>query len=278
MYLNSVKTVAVDSVRFMVCAKEHPRCVLIFTPALGVPADYYLPLAETLNQQGIMVILNELRGNGMSTIIPGRHVDFGYRELVNQDLRIVVAWVQENVPEMPLFLGGHSLGGHLAFLYTAKYAGAIQGLILIASSVPYFKTYPLALALQIYLGSYVFQIIAWGMGFLPGKWFGFGRREARTLINEWSFTARTNRFKINGDPFEYNQALSKITCPILSICFKGDKFAPYQAVKSTAAKFNSDQLDLLYLDGVDYMAVNHFSWVERSENIHPIITNWVNGI
>jgi predicted alpha/beta hydrolase len=207
-----MKTAEVGTARFIISESKHPQVVLIFTPALGVPADYYLPLAESLNLHGIVVILNELRGNGMSTIVPGRNVDFGYGDLINQDLNNVVMWTGKNFPELPLLMGGHSLGGHLAFLYIAKYAVTIRGLLLIASSLPYFKMYPLVKALQIYLGSYVFRLTTRLFGYLPGKWFGFGRREAKTLIDEWSFIARTNRFKINGDPLEYNQALTRITC------------------------------------------------------------------
>lgn len=259
----------------MVCEADNPRCAVVFTPALGVPADYYSPLAQEFARQGVSTLVNELRGNGISTVKPDRNVDFGYGELINEDLFRVVAWARESYAGIPLLMGGHSLGGHLASLYTAKYGHAVHGLVLIASSVPYFRTYPSLQAVQIYFGSYLFQLTALGMGYLPGKLFGFGHREAKTLIDEWSTLARTNRFKIKGDAFEYDRALCRVDCPILSICFKGDKMAPLQAVRSTMAKFKSGNLELLYLDSDAFKFVNHFNWVKKSNIIGPLITNWL---
>jgi predicted alpha/beta hydrolase len=274
--LNSraIKTVVIDKACFMVCEAEAPRCAVVFTPALGVPAHYYSPLVQAFAQQGISTLVNELRGNGISTVKPGRNIDFGYGELINEDLHRVVVWTRDNYAGIPLLMGGHSLGGHLASLYTAKYGDAVQGLVLIASSLPYFRTYPPLQAVQIYFCSYLFQLTTLGMGYLPGKLFGFGRREAKTLIDEWSIIARTNRFRIKGDTFEYDRALRRVDCPILSICFKGDRMAPLEAVRSTTTKFQRDNLELLYLDSDSFEFVNHFNWVKRSNILGPLIANW----
>jgi predicted alpha/beta hydrolase len=65
---------------------ENPRAVLLFACAMGVDASYYVPFAEALSAEGILLAMCDLRGHGTSSLRPRRGVDFGYRECVELDI------------------------------------------------------------------------------------------------------------------------------------------------------------------------------------------------
>ena len=68
------------------CVPAHPIARLLWLPALGVAARHYLPLAQALAAKGVAVYLHEWRGNGSSSLRPSRALDWGYREVLEQDL------------------------------------------------------------------------------------------------------------------------------------------------------------------------------------------------
>ena len=107
-----------------------PRATVLVLPALGVPAAYYAPLAEGLSQRGHTVAAVDHRGNGGSSVRVRRGVDFGYASLV-EDTRIVL---RSATP--PVFVLGHSLGGHVAALAAAE-GDTLAGIALVASGTPH---------------------------------------------------------------------------------------------------------------------------------------------
>ncbi|MGB0213322.1 MAG: alpha/beta hydrolase, partial [Algiphilus sp.] len=63
-----------------------PAGRVLVLPALGVPARFYGRLAEQLAARGLEVAVLELRGTGESPLTPARHCDFGFRELLDEDI------------------------------------------------------------------------------------------------------------------------------------------------------------------------------------------------
>src|SRR3954466_6551854 len=62
------------------------RASLLWVPALGGAARHYEPLAPALNAQGFWLGLQEWRGLGSSDRRASRQSDWGYRELLTDDL------------------------------------------------------------------------------------------------------------------------------------------------------------------------------------------------
>lgn len=87
--------------------------LLYWLPAMGVPARHYLPLAEALAERGIGVVIHEWRGIGSSDQRAARRSNWGYRELLLDDLPAGMAYVRSKWLDTPLYLAGHSLGGRL---------------------------------------------------------------------------------------------------------------------------------------------------------------------
>lgn len=115
--------------------------VFVVWPALGVWATYYRPLAYGLCDAGADAVLFDLRGSGRSRPLAGRSTCYGYRELLTRDWPRALAVVRERFAARPVFLLGHSLGGQLSALYLALEPTTAAGLVLVATSTPYFPRY-----------------------------------------------------------------------------------------------------------------------------------------
>ena len=109
---------------------------LIFVHASMVHSEYYLPIALKWAQEGIRVILPDLRGHGRSQGHRGHLEDF--RQHVN-DVRRIYDHVQR-AHSAPIFLAGESYGALMAYLTCQNPLTNLCGAILIAPSFGlYFK-------------------------------------------------------------------------------------------------------------------------------------------
>ena len=186
----TLPVVAADDHRFDLLARvpAQPRACLLWLPALGVAARHYLPLADALAAYGIAVYLHEWRGNGSSSLRPSRTQDWGYRDLLEQDLPASLANVAGDAAT-PLIIGGHSLGAQLACCFAGLHPQRFARVWLVASGTPYWRTFPAPRGWTLPL---VYRFLPWlaqRQGVLHGKKLGFGGTEARGLIRDWSRVA-----------------------------------------------------------------------------------------
>ncbi len=233
-----VPLVAADGARsegrlFAPPAGATASAVAVCLPAMGVDARYYDPFAQALAARGVAALIAELRGNGSSSLRAGRGVDFGYRELV-VDVATAVAAARDRFPGLPIRLVGHSLGGHLSVLFVALRPREVDGVVLIAAGSPYFRAYAGRGRAFVLLGSLALRGISAALGYLPGRTVGFGGREARRLIAEWAFLARSGRFAFAGAPADLPAALAAADLPVLALSLAEDRYAPRGAVDHLA--------------------------------------------
>lgn len=241
-------------------------------PAMGAKAGYYGRLAEALQAAGFGAVISELRGHEESGGRPAsRGYDFGYDEMVSEDLAQAVATVRERFPDAPLHLLGHSLGGQLSCLYAAQHPGEVDGLVLIASAAVHWRNYgwrflPLSQA---------FGLTAKALGHFPGKRVGFASREARTVMADWAHVARTGRFATGSPRVDREDELAKVDLPVLAISLTGDTFAPRKAVDALADKLAHADLTRRHLTPDE--PTDHFKWARRPESVVPTIGEWVSA-
>jgi alpha-beta hydrolase superfamily lysophospholipase len=107
-----------------------PRAALIALHGLGDHSGLYPMLGEALAPRGIAVSLPDLRGNGRSPG-PRGHVD-SWDEL-REDLDAFVRRTRAELPGVPLFLLGNSLGGLVVLEYAARRPAALRGVIALAA-------------------------------------------------------------------------------------------------------------------------------------------------
>jgi predicted alpha/beta hydrolase len=115
------------------------KAVVVLPTAMGVKQDFYAPFAQFLAAQGFAVLTFDYRGMGQSvpaqyrTSLRGFKADlFDWAERdYNSVLREARAWV----PDVPLLVVGHSLGGQLPGLLPDNHL--IDGLLTVAAGSGY---------------------------------------------------------------------------------------------------------------------------------------------
>ena len=255
-----------DGHRYKLIARipPQPRATLLWLPALGVAAWHYLPLAEALAARGIAVFLHEWRGNGSSSLRASREVDWGYREILTQDLPCSHAALAAHGGAPTGIIGGHSIGAQLAACYLALHPQAFQTLWLVASGSPYWRTFP---APRRYLFPLAFQFVPWiadRRGLLRGRRYGFGGDEARTLMRDWASVGLSNRYAAAGLDVDLEAALSKLTVDAHGVLLAHDWFAPRCSMQALLDKMPQARSRISVLDR-DALGVraDHFAWMKQ---------------
>lgn len=255
---------------------EQPRASIVFMPALGVAARFYLLLAENLHDAGFNVLLMELRGQGDSSLRASRRVDFGFREALDEDLPAAMDWVLGKAAGTPLYLMGHSLGGHYAAITAGRLADRVDGVIVAACGSPWMQAFHGKTGLQIRLLCRMIPLLNAAFGYYPGHRVGFGGREARTLMNDWLDLARTNVYSARGMDEDFDAAIGRYTGPVLSLRMADDPFAPEAAMAAVTDKFHQATVSrhVITAEQIGDRA-DHFRWARKPEAVVEHILSWM---
>ena len=115
---------------------KRPQGVLQIAHGMAEHSARYEPFARYLNGQGFIVVASDHRGHGRTGEKSGQMGYFaktnGFDQVVD-DLYVVRSWIQEQYPQLPIFLMGHSMGSFLTRRYLQRYGATIAGAILMGS-------------------------------------------------------------------------------------------------------------------------------------------------
>ncbi|MFW2390161.1 MAG: alpha/beta fold hydrolase [Polyangiales bacterium] len=254
---------------------EAPRAVLLFACAMGVEASYYAPFAEAMGEAGIVLAMCDLRGHGTSSIRPSRGVDFGYRECIELDIPAAVDVVRARTTGLPLYVGGHSLGGQLMILHVAATRPDIAGMILVACAIPYFRNWQGRMRVMIQALAALFPVVGFVLGYVPGDRFGFGATEARTVMRDWSHNARTAKYEPIGSEVDYEAALHTLEVDLFTVGIDGDEMAPPNAVQFMFEKVPGARGSRVEAKLSERRPAAHMRWARDPSDVVQAISEWI---
>ncbi|MEZ5003383.1 MAG: alpha/beta fold hydrolase [Chitinophagales bacterium] len=264
--------------QLQVFGEEHKdRPIIVILPAMGVKSTYYHSIAKILSQDYIAMTM-DLRGHGESSIRPSMKDDFGYKEMIDLDIKTMVERLMIQYSKNKLYLMGHSLGGQMACLFASKYEGLIDGVILVGCCSVYYKGWQGMGKFKTLFGTQLIGVISRSLGYYPGKTFGFGGTEAKTVMIDWSNQSRTGKYVLSNDPFDYETALSKLKINTLAISFEADDMAPEKAVENLYLKFNpTSGIKHIHMKNDHPLNENydHYSWTKRPVGVVKLIKEWI---
>ncbi|ROU06752.1 alpha/beta hydrolase family protein [Lysobacter enzymogenes] len=258
----------------LLCAlPERPGASLLWLPALGVAARHYQPFAQALAARGIAVFVHEWRGNGSSSLRAGRDSDWGYRELLIDDLPVTDAEVAALLPGVPRIVGGHSLGGQMACMRLGL--AALNGdpnipasLWLVASGAPYWPTWPMPQRLAMPL---IYRFLPWlaqANGTLPGRRIGFGGNEARGLIRDWGRTALSGVYAARGIEADMEDGMARVRVQARAVRMVDDWLVPRASQDFLLGKLPLAQVEAVELGAHELgVRADHFAWMKRPDAV-----------
>jgi predicted alpha/beta hydrolase len=266
-----------DGSRFeLLCAQPAGgwRRLLYWIPAMGIPARHYLPLAEALAAHGVAVAVHEWRGIGSSNRRAGRACDWGYRELLQDDLPAGLAALCERWPHATCWLGGHSLGGQLGALYASLHPAEFAGLLLVASGAPYWRQFRHGWLIGVAYA--LAPLLAGLLGYLPGRRIGFGGNEARGVIADWARTGRTGRYAAVGMPQDVERQLASLQLPLLALRLRDDWLAPQASLDWLLGKLGPSERSTDVIAPQELAGpADHFGWMKTPAPIAARIARWL---
>ena len=253
------------------CLPAQPRARLLWLPALGVAARHYLPLAQALAAQGIAVYLHEWRGNGSSSLRPSRVQDWGYREILEQDLPACQQLLFQHDQQdrvLPWIVGGHSLGGQLACLHAGRFPADFEHLWLVASGTPWWRSFPAPRGWLLPLAYRFLPWLARRNGVLPGRRLGFGGNEARGLIQDWSRVGLSNRYAAAGMAEDLESQLRLVQGQARAVLMADDWLAPTGSMQALLAKLPDVRVTTSVLDAAMLRTrADHFHWMKAPQAV-----------
>jgi predicted alpha/beta hydrolase len=257
--------------RLSVWVERHPTAdtVVVVFPAMGVPGGYYRRFASVLVEAGMTVAIADLRGTGESTPVPTRASRYGYSDLTD-DVAAVLKSLEAFTRNKRVVLLGHSLGGQACLMHLARSQEGVDGLILIAVGLPYWRLYG-----RQKLGVYGFTQGINAVSKLLGVWPGwrFGGRQARGVIKDWAYTGRHGRFPASVGAEE---KLSAINLPVLAISVEGDQYTPRGTMDFLVSKLESAKVRREHLTrAAAGTGIDHFKWVRAGGPLAEMIRDWL---
>jgi predicted alpha/beta hydrolase len=183
---------------------------------------------------------------------------------------------------------GHSIGGTIALMDAGRSRGgnagrsravdagrsrAVDAVILVASGTPYLRSWDGRMRLQLFVASQIFPVAGRVLGYHDGR-LGFGGREARTLMKEWSHLTRHGVWKVEGADLEAH--LRACESPVLAVGLEGDDWAPSAATEHLLSKIGSHTIErCTWSSGLDHP---HVRWPKRPAHAADLAVHFVERV
>ena len=262
--------VARDGHRLLVQARipASPHSTLVWHGGMGIAARHFLPFADAMAARGIAVFVPDWRGVGSSSLRASRSSDWGYRELLTQDLPAIESAVDQVVPGVRRIVGGHSLGGQLASVRAGLAPASAGALWLVASGTPHWRAFPSPTRWWLPGAYHLLDGIAKACGKLPGRRIGFGGEESRGVMRDWSRSGLSGVYAAEGFKVDLEAALGRVALPIRAVRMAHDWLAPDSALRALLAKMPEAQARIALLDAAaPHVRADHYAWMK-----HPAST------
>jgi predicted alpha/beta hydrolase len=253
---------------------ETSRAVFLFLPALGVRVRYYAELGRKAADLGYSVAIVPFRGE-RSSIAETRRRRYGYHEILEVDVPQLLGKVRAAAGGKPVILAGHSLGGQVALLAASRRPEGIHGVVLLAGGSNYYGSLPPAQRLKRGASVRFVRIVDQLLGFFPGDKLGFGGRQPKKLILDWTHEAIHGAYRFEGDTSDPERDLASLSAPVLFVSLTNDKLVPRSCAEYLAAKLKNARVQIEELAPDAFAGrVDHFRWAKEPAPVLATVDRW----
>jgi predicted alpha/beta hydrolase len=276
----TVTYVSADGTRGRTCivAPPAPKALLYWLPGMGIGVRSNLAFARALAQRGFAVAVHEWRGLGESDLRASRRRNWGYHELLDLDMPAGLRATRATFARLPLWIGGHSLGGQLAIIELALKRFAFEGALLVASGQPTWRSFA-GRSRWVWAFAKVLPAFCRIVGFFPGKLLGFGGRQPRTLMTEWASTIARGDYHLPAFEGYLNSALADLRARAVAIQFTDDWLSPLQALERLRQMTPEADWEVHRLSKAELRdaPADHFGWMAFPEPAAALLAGAMNA-
>lgn len=247
---------------------------ILILPGMGIRYSYYVKFATSLAGQGYEVFLTDYRGVGASNIRASKEIDFNFDQFVSDGLETIEHIVNLTNSDSLVILG-HSLGGQLGCLLAAR-SEHVDGLILIASCLIYYKGFGFPERYTFRLAAHIFPLITRVMGYFPGHVLGFGGKVSKGIIKDWARNILTGEYE-SSSGVPYDKLIKTINTPTYVLSFENDRYSTEQAVANLCDKFENPNCITTerILKDKEGVIHDHYSWARQPKGVIPFVKSWL---
>lgn len=199
-----------------------PRASVVIGPAMGVPARVYHAFAAHLAQSGHAVTTFDYQGIGASLDRPLRGHPATVSHWFSEDYPVAIAHARAALPDVPLYLLGHSLGAQIPGLLPDL--AAIDGLLGIATGSGYWRTTQPSIRRKFPLLAYAVGPVAMAIaGYFPGRRLGIFDDVPAGAMRQWTGWCHHPEYCAGIEPGA-RPASARARFPVHYLSFTDDEF------------------------------------------------------
>jgi predicted alpha/beta hydrolase len=223
-----------------------PSAAIIMSGATAVPRRYYAAFAAYLAGCGTAVVTYDYRGSGEQ---PSqlRHSPARMRDWGELDAPGVIAWLHARYPELPLYLIGHSYGGHALLLAPNNHL--VSRAVTIASFLGYWGNCAFPDNYRIYaLMKFVVPVGTALFGYSPGSRIGFGEDLASGVALEWRRWVLRRRYFLDDPTLLSLRNGASYRGDLVMLELADDRWAKRSAIEGLASAFTGTTPRIMTVD------------------------------
>lgn len=242
---------------------------VLVLPAMSVNARAYDKLAAALAARGHTTLVAEMRGGESSNIRARRGVDYGYTDLVD-DAVAHVAWLRTRHPVVHVL--GHSLGGQVAVLGSARWAVPGAKLVLAASGTPYWRGHRGAARWKSLALTLLSNLLTRALGYFPGHWVSYGGLQGKRLVVEGTRCGRIGKYYAATE-----QGVTQAALPLLALHVLDDRIIPPGSMRELVGKLPHAQVTTAFIAApAEPTALDpHFRWLKQPDKAADLMVQFL---
>ena len=236
------------------------RASVVIGGAMGVRQDYYASFAQWLAGQGFRVTTFDYRGQGDSLQGPMRAVRADLLDWA-RDYEAVISAARTAIPDVPLYLLGHSLGAQLPGLL--KNPAQVDGLLSVAAGSGYWRENAPRLKRMVPYFWWVLVPLATRLwGYFPGRTLRKVGDLPAGVILQWRRWCLNPTYSVGAEGPAAAQSYADVRFPVLALWMSDDELMTLRGTHSLVKLYRNapTRVERIAPEDINALRIGHFGF------------------